>query len=90
MDALECLRGVVAASALIADADRDLFQDHEAGLVLKCFAIDSLAFHGTAAKLTAISELLVHGFVPFDPALSRGQYVLCREDRLSLTLQVYH
>jgi hypothetical protein len=63
MDALERFGSVVAASALIADADGDLFQNHEAGLVLKCFAIDSLAFHGAAAKLTAISELLVHGYV---------------------------
>ena len=61
MNALECLSSIIAASALIADADGDLFQDHEAGFVLKCFAIDSLAFHGATAKLTAISEFLVHG-----------------------------
>ena len=63
MDTLECLGSVVAASALIADADGDLFQNHETGLVLKCFAVDSLVFYDAAAKLTALSELLVHGYV---------------------------
>lgn len=62
MDAFERPCSVVAASALIADADGDLFENHEAGFVLKRFAIDSLGFHGAAAKLTAISELLVHGY----------------------------
>ena len=50
MDALECFGSVIATSALIADADGDLFQNHEAGFMLKCFAIDSLDFSRCRCK----------------------------------------
>ena len=46
MDSLERLGSVIAASTLIAVADGGLFENHEAGFMLKCFAIDSLGFHG--------------------------------------------
>jgi hypothetical protein len=60
-DAFEGVRRVIAVSALVADADRDLFENHEAGFVLERFAVNPFALHSAAAKLTAVSEEFLHG-----------------------------
>lgn len=63
MNPFERLRTVITASTLITYADQDLFENHEAGFMLEGFAINSLALYNTFAEFTAISELLLHGYV---------------------------
>lgn len=60
-DPFEGVGRVIAASALIAYADRDLFENHKARFMLERFAVNQLAFHGAAATLTAVSEEFLHG-----------------------------
>jgi hypothetical protein len=63
MNPFERLRRVITASALITYADQDLFENYESGFMLEGLAINSFAFYDTSAKFTAISELLLHGYI---------------------------
>lgn len=64
MNPFDRLRSVITASTLITYADHDLFENYEAGFMLKGLAVNSLALYDTSAKFTAISELLLHGTSP--------------------------
>ena len=77
MNTFEGIGCVIAASTLIAYADRDLFENHEASLMFECFAVNQFARHGAAAKLTDVSEKFFHGLSLRNLAHSDEQITTC-------------